>query len=254
MDGTTKIRKRLILGLVMGLGIVSGRLLADVTTTRMGLTEPALNSSGWGTTLNNNFGIIDSSAAILSQTNTFTAVNTFTQPITASQGISFGDSTSQTTAFSGSNISVTTATITHLIGTTTNDNATRGTIGEYISSNSLTYTNFGASGAYGDLVNVVLSSGDWDISECIDSSANGGTITELLIGISTNATTGSTNLTAGDTLLETIIPTSSVDGGGCLTNVRQSLAAGTTVYFKIRSSYSVNQPKGTGRISARRLR
>lgn len=82
---------------------VSSLLLAsDTVTTRMGLTQPEQGSSGWATKLNDNFDIIDSSAAILGGTNAFTGTNSFagtvTYPnLTASQCLTLDGSNQVTT-------------------------------------------------------------------------------------------------------------------------------------------------------------
>lgn len=65
--------------LVVGL---SSAKAADTYTTRMGLTMPAIGSTGWGTKISSDIAIIDSSAAIQAQANTFSAANTFTAGVT----------------------------------------------------------------------------------------------------------------------------------------------------------------------------
>jgi len=54
---------------------------ADSLTPRMGATKPTVGSASWGTKLNSNFDIIDTSAAIQGKTNVFTASNTFQAPV-----------------------------------------------------------------------------------------------------------------------------------------------------------------------------
>src|SRR5690242_13949408 len=75
--------------------------LADTTTTRLGLVEPTQGSSGWATKLNDNFSTIDSSVAVLNQSNTFTGSNSFNGTVlfpglTASQCLTL-DSNNQVT-------------------------------------------------------------------------------------------------------------------------------------------------------------
>src|SRR2546421_430181 len=61
------------------------------------------------------------------------------------------------------NVKVTTLTAT---GTTTNDNAVSGNLGEYISSTVArgAAVTGAANGTYKDLTSIVLTAGDWDIS------------------------------------------------------------------------------------------
>lgn len=71
-----KTIKRIALGLTALLG-ASLLLAADTSTTRIGLTKPALQSSGWAQKNNANFDIIDSSVAVQAGTNAFTGSNSF---------------------------------------------------------------------------------------------------------------------------------------------------------------------------------
>lgn len=70
------MRLKLLLGAFIGLFIASAAK-ADEITPNMGLTIPTIGSTGWGTKLNNNWSIIDSSFVALSGNNTFTGFNTY---------------------------------------------------------------------------------------------------------------------------------------------------------------------------------
>lgn len=63
-------------------GLSSASKAGDTLTPRMGLTQPAIGSVGWGQKISSDLAIIDSSAAIQALANTFSAANTFTAPIT----------------------------------------------------------------------------------------------------------------------------------------------------------------------------
>lgn len=69
-----------------GLLVLGGILWADTTTNRIGLTKPDVGSTNWGPKLNTNFDLIDSSAAVLSSTNNFTAAQTISGGLTISSG------------------------------------------------------------------------------------------------------------------------------------------------------------------------
>src|SRR5437773_984516 len=71
-----KTIKRLALGFTALLGL-SALFAADVTTTRLGLTEPELNTSGWAEKTNTNWGTVDAGVAGLGITNAFTGTNSF---------------------------------------------------------------------------------------------------------------------------------------------------------------------------------
>lgn len=68
-------------------------LTSPTNTTRTGLTQLQVNACNWGTVTNNNWAIIDSSAAILSQQNTFSGANTFNGGLVigAGQSLQFND-------------------------------------------------------------------------------------------------------------------------------------------------------------------
>lgn len=55
--------KRILLLVILGFILVS---VSAAQTTRLGLTQPAIGSTGWGTSLNNNFGVIDNLASCVS--------------------------------------------------------------------------------------------------------------------------------------------------------------------------------------------
>lgn len=65
--------RRLFSVFLLAVGIAA----ADTTTTNLGLTKPSQGSPNWGTKVNANYDIIDSSVAILSGNNVFTGSNTF---------------------------------------------------------------------------------------------------------------------------------------------------------------------------------
>lgn len=62
-------------------------------TTKVGIKQPAINNCSWGTDLNNDFGIIDSSFGILGVNNTWTSTNTFSNPIIIKGPVRFYDQT-----------------------------------------------------------------------------------------------------------------------------------------------------------------
>lgn len=138
-------------------------------------------------------------------------------------------------------------------GTTTNDSAAAGFVGEYIES-VMSATDFPATGVIGDLTSISLTAGDWDVSLGILTSANGATVTSVLFGATVTPGNSSTGFVDGSNETYAYVPTVANPGGGSLAGIRFSLAGTTTVYFKYQAAYSVAQPKASGRISARRVR
>jgi hypothetical protein len=138
-------------------------------------------------------------------------------------------------------------------GTTTNDSAAAGYIGEYIESVIDTAQNFPTSTQYGDLTSISLTAGDWDVTETFRASLNSATCTDVSCGISVTSGNSTTGLVAGSNLF-LMAPPSSAYGSNMGFTYRVSLASTTTVYFKIMASYSLGNPQARGRISARRVR
>lgn len=143
-----------------------------------------------------------------------------------------------------------------MVGTNTNDNATTGYVGEYISSTTVAIATFPATGTYGTLLAITLTAGDWDITLVEYSNANGATVTDVSFGISTVAGTSTSGLVSGVNQIDTDPgPVSGTSNqNGCIPNYRQSISATTTYYFKLRATYSVATPKAGGTIFARRMR
>lgn len=151
---------------------------------------------------------------------------------------------------------LTSTTSTILKGSSTNDSASAGNIGEYIESIPGS-ANFGASGVFSDYTSISLTAGDWDVSFLANGDpASVGTFTNFDIGISTTTGNSTTGLTSGSNRL-TIGATTASDTSGCIPVYRMSLASTTTVYAKMESVYSGGSGAPriiSGRLSARRVR
>lgn len=148
---------------------------------------------------------------------------------------------------------------TSVRGTTTNDNAPAGFVGEYIESVISTYTNLpGASNVWGNLTSISLTAGDWDVTGAMNWIVNGSTITsgidltEMAISVNSGATT--TDQVQGSNQLSVLVPTTLTDRFAIVPSYRISIASTTTVYLKLISTYSVASPQYKCRLSARRVR
>jgi hypothetical protein len=138
-------------------------------------------------------------------------------------------------------------------GTTTNDSAAAGYVGQYIES-IVSAVNFPATGAFGDLTSISLTAGDWDVSLNFFADNTGVTGTEMSYGISQTTGNSTTGLVYGSnrfqiiqTALQTSIPAS-------ISGYRQSLSGTTTIYAKFKATYTVGTPNSYARLSARRVR
>src|SRR4029077_5874913 len=141
-------------------------------------------------------------------------------------------------------------------GTTTNDSAAAGNVGESISQRH-TGVSAGATNAWADLDSMSLTAGDWDVT--VQSVYQFNTTVGASyfdIGVSTTTGNSSSGLVLGDTYVEqsTANTSASVNVSAMVANVRISIASTTTIYGKVRTNYSSGAPTFTGRISVRRIR
>lgn len=139
-----------------------------------------------------------------------------------------------------------------IVGTTTNDNANAGSVGEF-----LTNTTSGTSlttGTAANATSVSLTAGDWDV-ECISQFViNAGTTTTIILtGVSTtSATFGAFQQN------QVVAGISATSGTGsvtlCSPVVRISIAGTTTVFAIASSTFSGGTSTVNGFIRARRVR
>ncbi len=143
-------------------------------------------------------------------------------------------------------------------GTTTNDDATAGYIGEYISSEVLiagevTLT----TGVAANITSVSLTAGDWDCSGNIvwDTPA-ATTVSVQLAWISTTSATPPTAPNKGGSV-RFALTTGSIAGlksDQSIGNFRVSIASTTTVYLSAIATFAVSTEKVYGFIGCRRVR
>ena len=138
-------------------------------------------------------------------------------------------------------------------GTTTNNAAASGFVGQYIESIAAA-TNFPATATYGDLTSISLTAGDWDVSALMYTLNAGAAVTDVLAGISITTGNSASGLVNGSSKAEQAGPTSADAVTVSVPNYRMSLSVTTTVYFKYLAIYTVATPTAAGRISARRVR
>lgn len=137
-----------------------------------------------------------------------------------------------------------------IVGTTTNNNANAGSVGEYLTA---TTTNTAmTNGVAANMTSVSLTAGDWDV-ECNTLFHPAGTtvVTGLAVGISTT----SASLGAFGTLnyIQASFNTGSNNYVSAPT-VRVSVAATTTAYCVGVANFGTSTMQGDGFIRARRVR
>lgn len=138
-------------------------------------------------------------------------------------------------------------------GTVTNDSATAGYVGEFVSSLvavgspvSLT-TNTAAN-----VTSISLTAGDWDVQGNVNFTGTSATITAGQGGISS---TSATLPTDGSEVYDGLLTTTTTDTSSIsLPRKRMSLAATTTVYMVAKKVFSAGTVVAFGSLNARRVR
>ena len=142
-----------------------------------------------------------------------------------------------------------TGNASNLVGTTTNDDASAGNVGEYISSvigfaSPISLVN--ATPA--NITSISLTAGDWDVSGIAAFSASGATVT--YVNGSINSVSVTPNVLAFSRREGAITQMVSI----AIAPLRFSLAATTTIYLVSNNSFSSGTLSAFGRIDARRVR
>lgn len=138
-----------------------------------------------------------------------------------------------------------------IVGTTTNDNASAGSVGEYPTATNLTGVSL-TSGTASNGASISLTAGDWEVSGmCQFIPAGTTTISSIIVGVNTTsaALPGAPNETAIQGALTT--------GAQQLINTwpaRISLPGTTTVYTICQASFGTSTMTVNGYIRARRPR
>lgn len=174
------------------------------------------------------------------------------QGITSIDTIPIGATTPSTGAFTTITATgtITPSQTNGIVGTTTNNNANAGSVGEYVDN-----TGTGValtSGVSANITSISLTAGDWDVSGTLQTVPAGATTTQsITVGISTTSAT----LGAFSTLTQ--ISSAIPAGSGSATPtpiVRLSLASTTTVYLVGNVAFAVSTMSSNGFIRARRIR
>lgn len=183
-----------------------------------GGTVTTLNITGTGSFL----GVItatNTSNTFQSANSTFTTLNATTIKNSGTTGISLAP------------------TGVGILGTTTNDNATAGNYGEFISSKTAAATNI-STGVVVDLLSIPLTTGDWDLTGSVEWVRNGATLTsgalDYLIGYSVTSGNSTAGLSFPDTRFDmnNVFPTTFSTAHMVIPRSRISINASTTYYFK----------------------
>ena len=140
-----------------------------------------------------------------------------------------------------------------IVGTTTNDAAAAGKVGEFVSSQIL-YANRKSitnSVAF-NVTSISLTAGDWDVEGCVSCQYDATTVITYLIG-QISSTSANTSVDGGGFFWD-----GSVTGAGQMTfsisRSRFSLSTTTTIYLIAQAAFGVSTAEAYGIINARRVR
>lgn len=141
-----------------------------------------------------------------------------------------------------------------LLGTATNDNASSGNVGEYISSfvagNSVSLT----SGTPVNITSISLTAGDWDIWVTpIFTPANTTTWTSWAASASTTSSSFSGSIQFNNNIFASVTPGANAVQPVCSVN-RLSLTSTTTIFMVVQAAFGTSTMTAGGSINARRRR
>ena len=179
--------------------------------------------------------------------------------ITSIDSIPIGATTPSTGAFTtlSSSGNFTPSQTNGIVGTTTNNNANAGSVGEYISSTVLVGSAVSlTSGVAANITSISLTAGDWDVWGNAwfnpDGSYNSATVGGWISTTSATLPTPPNN--GAETFVTSQIVAASGQFGFSVGQMRLSLAATTTVYLSAYSGFSAGTVSAYGFIGARRVR
>lgn len=138
-----------------------------------------------------------------------------------------------------------------IVGTTTNNNATAGSVGELLSNSTSGTSLTNLTGA--NATSVSLTAGDWDV-ECTTSFTLGGTTTATAFWSGINTTSATISATIGTTSVMEMPTQTGLPEVLASPVVRESLASTTTVYCVAQASFGVSTVTVAGFLRARRVR
>ena len=137
-------------------------------------------------------------------------------------------------------------------GTTTNNDASAGQVGEYVVSTIASSGTSLTTGSYVNVTSISLTAGDWDINGiCSFTSPGSPVISYLNWGSSLTSATAGVN---GAISSYTGGSVNTVDFSLPFPTFRYSLSGTTTIYLVARASWTTSTMSSYGSIRARRVR
>lgn len=145
-----------------------------------------------------------------------------------------------------------------ILGTSTNDNATDGNIGEEVVAIQSTYTNFTTTATYQNITSITLTAGDWDLAAFFTYSSNSATITAASNAIFVISTTTASAAGATEGRNIAYVPQAALLGTSlfseAISSYRVSISGSTTYYLNAQATFTLGNPQFVGGLRARRIR
>ncbi len=140
-----------------------------------------------------------------------------------------------------------------ILGTATNDNATAGNTGEYVSSliasgSAVSLTTATAA----NVTSISLTAGDWDVTGTVSFTETTATVSARSAGLSSTSATIPTDGSEAFCGVQSTV--TSETNSIALVRKRFSLSATTTIYLVGSATFSAGTCAGFGNITARRIR
>jgi len=153
--------------------------------------------------------------------------------------------------------SISFSSTTGIVGTTTNNNAAAGSVGELISSSVATPGTSLTSTVSADVTSILLTAGDWDVWGIVNCAVGGTTTTSRVSGWISS--TSATPPTAPNNGAYAYMDLSAAANTGEPTyfyvgQIRFSISGNTTVYLSANCVFAVSTMSAFGFIGARRVR
>lgn len=144
-----------------------------------------------------------------------------------------------------------------IVGTTTNNNANSGSVGEFVVNTGTGVAV--SSGVAANCTSISLTAGDWEVSGMLATFPAGGTTTSIIVGGISTASATFQNVTAGPpAVINGFIHSSAVPAGSqynaTVPETRVSVASTTNVYLVHQVTFAVSTMQVGCQIRARRVR
>jgi hypothetical protein len=236
-------------------GSTSGSAVITVnsTATAIGCSQPlgvGANSGALGAvTL---FGSTSGSTTIT--TPATGGILTVSTPITSGVNGTIGGSLTIEGSSSGSfTIQASSTGSPQYQGTSTNDNAASGGIGQYITSGQISGVSL-TSASVQNITSISLTAGDWEVSGVLSIVPAGTTVMELIIGVISLTSASTTPVESGNDIVLTPPSSAGSDQALAMPHTRVSVASTTTVYLNTETVFTTSTCTGGGILRARRVR